>query len=313
MTSNQQPEAKKPFFDNKRLAFTATILIVVALAVAVLSYGSLTNNTTNDNLQNTADDSAQPSATSQIQSPTSWMTKGAYAVYEGQAEILSISLDFNARMEVVDLNSTHVEISTSFDMDSSFGSSENTTSMWVSRDEMNFQPEGLNLNSSYTTQITLPNLGTRNCIVYQYSDQDFSATYYVDSTLQWPLKMVMTSPTSDDGQSYSMDVNLVDSNIPGLYPSFLFCLVCCLIISMIVRVSILTESFWLLNGVVAAYSAETNLCFYVSFTLRTLSSLFLRVCFCWGTVPTSEKFIVEHLFFIVEFDLVFFKVGLFLF
>ena len=119
-------------------------------------------------------------------------------------------------MEVVDLNSTHVEISTSFDMDSSFGSSENTTSMWVSREEMNFQPEGLNLNSSYTTQITLPNLGTRNCIVYQYSDQDFSATYYVDSTLQWPLKMVMTSPTSDDGQSYNMDINLVDSNIPGL-------------------------------------------------------------------------------------------------
>ena len=216
MTSNQQQEAKKPFFDNKRLAFTATILIVVALAVAVLSYGSLTNNTTNDNLQNTADDSAQPSATSQIQSPTSWMTKGAYAVYEGQAEILSISIDFNARMEVIDVNSTHVEISTSFDMDSSFGSSENTTSMWVSREEMNFQPEGLNLNSSYTTQITLPNLGTRNCIVYQYSDQDFSATYYVDSTLQWPLKMVITSPTSDDGQSYNMDVNLVDSNIPGL-------------------------------------------------------------------------------------------------
>ena len=82
------------------------------------------------------------------------MTKGTYAVYQGQAEVLSISIDFNARMEVVDLNSTHVEISTSFDMDSSFGSSENTTSMWVSREEMNFQPEGLNLSSSYTTQIT---------------------------------------------------------------------------------------------------------------------------------------------------------------
>jgi hypothetical protein len=216
LTSNQQQEAKKPLFHNKRLAFTATILIVVALAVAILSYGSLSNNTTNENLLNTTNDSTQPTATSQPQSPTSWMTKGTYAVYQGQAEVLSISIDFNARMEVVDLNSTHVEISTSFDMDSSFGSSENTTSMWVSREEMNFQPEGLNLNSSYTTQITLPNLGTRNCIVYQYSDQDFSATYYVDSTLQWPLKMVMTSPTSDDGQSYNMDINLVDSNIPGL-------------------------------------------------------------------------------------------------
>ena len=110
MTSNQQQEAKKPLFDNKRLAFTATILIVVALAVAILSYGSLSNNITNDNLQNTNNDSTQPTATPQPQSPTSWITKGTYAVYEGQAEILSISIDFNARMEVVDLNSTHVKI-----------------------------------------------------------------------------------------------------------------------------------------------------------------------------------------------------------
>jgi len=216
LTSNQQPDAKKTLLNNKRIVLTVTALIIFALAAAVLSYGSLTANTATDSLPSDTKDLTQPTTTPEPASPTSWMTKGAYATYEGQAEILSISIAFNAHMEVIDLNSTHVNIETSFDMDSSFGSSENTSSIWVSREEMNFQPEGLDLNSSYTTQITLPNLGTRSCIVYQYSDQDFSATYYVDSALQWPLKMVITSPTSDDGQSYNMDVNLVDSNIPGL-------------------------------------------------------------------------------------------------
>jgi cytoskeletal protein RodZ len=216
LTSNQQSESKKPLINSKRLILTLTILIVVALAAVILSYGSLTANTTHNNQLSDNEDLTQPTTTPQPASPTSWITKGAYATYEGQAEILSMSIQFNARMEVVDLNSTHVNIQTSFDMTSPAGSTENTTSVWVSREEMNFQPEGLNLTSSYTTQLTLPNLGTRNCIVYQYSDQDFSATYYIDSTLQWPLKMAMTSPTSDDGQSYNMDVNLVDSNIPGL-------------------------------------------------------------------------------------------------
>jgi hypothetical protein len=198
------------------MVLTATILIVCALSATVVSYAFLTSNVTNSNLQNDTQNVTQQSTTPQPSSPTSWITKGTYATYQGQAEILLISIQFNARMEVVDLNSTHINIQTSFNMASSLGSSQNSTSIWVSRDEMNFQPQGLNLNNSYTTQVTLPNIGTRNCIVYQYSDKDFSATYYVDSTLHWPLKIMMTSPTSDTGQSYNMDVNLVDSNIQGL-------------------------------------------------------------------------------------------------
>ncbi len=216
MTSNQPTENKKPFINNKKIVLTATILIAIALAIAVISYGFLTANITNSNLENDTQDLTQPSTTPQPSSSTSWITKGTYATYEGQADILSISIQFNARIEVVDSNSTHINIQTSFNMASPLGSSQNSTSGWVSREEMNFQPEGLNLNNTYTTQVTLPNLGTRNCIVYQYSDQDFSATYYLDSTLRWPLKMVITSPTSDTGQSYNMDVYLVDSNIQGL-------------------------------------------------------------------------------------------------
>jgi hypothetical protein len=216
LTSKQPTEKIKTPINKKRMVLTATILLVSALAITIASYGSLIENNRNNNLQNDTQNLTQQTATPQPSSPTSWITKGTYATYQGQAEILSTSINFNARMEVVDLNSTHINIQTSFDMSSSLGSTQNSTSIWVSRDEMNFQPEGLNLSSSYSTQVTLPNLGVRNCIVYQYSDSDFSATYYVDSALHWPLKMVITSPTSDTGQSYNMDLNMVDSNIKGL-------------------------------------------------------------------------------------------------
>lgn len=81
---------------------------------------------------------------------------------------------------------------------------------------MTFQPDGMTLNSTYDTQVTLATLGTRSCTVYEYNNEGISVAYYVDNNVQWPVKIVMTSPASVDGQSYNMDINLVDTNIPGL-------------------------------------------------------------------------------------------------
>ncbi len=128
-----------------------------------------------------------------------------------------MTVSFNAKLEIVDFNETHIQVLTSFNMSTPFGATDNTTTTWVSRENMTFQPpDDLTLNNTYNTQVTLPNLGTRSCTVYEYNGQGISAAYYVDNNIQWPIKMVMTSPTSVDGQSYSMDINLVDSNIPGL-------------------------------------------------------------------------------------------------
>ena len=118
-------------------------------------------------------------------------------------------------MEIVGLNATYIQVLTSFNMSTPYGATSNTTTTWVNRENMTYQPEGLTLNSTYTTQITLPNIGTRSCTVYEYSSQGISAAYYVDNSIQWPIEMVMTSPPVD-GQSYSMDITLVDTNIPGL-------------------------------------------------------------------------------------------------
>ncbi len=207
MESNQQV-AKKSVFNKKIIGLIMVVIAVVAVVstAAVLTAGNQSpSSQTND----------QNGITNDQNSPQSWIKKGTYATYAGHAEILSMSITFNARMEIVDVNQTHMQLSTNYNMSTPFGATENTTTTWVSREDMNFQPENLTLNKTYTTQITIPNLGTRTCTVYEYSSEGISAAYYVDNTVQWPIKMVMTSPTIE-GQSYNMDINLIDTNIPGL-------------------------------------------------------------------------------------------------
>ena len=205
---NNQQIPRKSVFNKKIIAIIIAIIAIatVASTATILTEGNQTPiSQTND----------QNPFTNNPSSPQSWIKKGTYATYAGQAEILSMSITFNARMEIVDVNQTHIQLSTNYNMSTPFGTTDNTTTTWVSRENMNFQPENLTLNNTYTTQITLPNLGTRTCTVYEYSSQGISAAYYVDNSIQWPIKMVMTSPTVE-GQSYNMDINLVDTNIPGL-------------------------------------------------------------------------------------------------
>ena len=205
---NNPQVIKKSIFNKKIIALLLAIIAVVAVVstAAILTTG---------NQSPSGQTNGQNGLTNDQNNPQSWIKKGAYATYAGQAEILSMKVTFTARMEIVDLNQTHMQLSTNYNMSTPFGATENTTTTWVSRQDMNFQPDNLALNNTYTTQITLPNLGTRTCTVYEYSSEGISAAYYVDQSIQWPIKMVMTSP-SVEGQSYNMDINLVDTNIPGL-------------------------------------------------------------------------------------------------
>jgi len=199
-----QQNTKIAAHSKKKIAAIAVAVLIIALAAA-LAGGLLITDKNPSN-----------SKTSNQNTSQSWIKIGAYATYEGQVTVLSMTVNFNARMEIVNLNETHIQVLTTFNMSTPYGATENTTTAWVCRENMTFQPDGLTLNNTYTTQVTLPNLGTRSCTVYEYSSQGISAAYYVDNSIQWPIKMIMTSPTSVDGQSYSMDINLVDTNIPGL-------------------------------------------------------------------------------------------------
>ena len=211
MLEPNQQRKKIPANSKKKLLAVAAAVLVVALAIGLTASILLSGqNTSNSQTGN------QNSQTSTQNNPQSWMKIGAYATYEGKASILGIDVSFNAKMQIIDLNQTDIQVATDFNMSTPYGATENQTTAWVRIENMTFQQDGMTLNNTYNTQVTLAKLGTRSCTLYEYSTDGISAAYYIDNTIHWPVKMVMTSPTSVDGQSYTMDINLDDSNIPGL-------------------------------------------------------------------------------------------------
>jgi hypothetical protein len=172
------------------------------------------------------------------QGQDAWLFKGAYATYEGSASIsaedlgsmidMSMSIDFTVRQEIVDFNETHVLISTSFQMSSSFGefggeTVEDENSAWVPLSEMGlmsaFEDEDIDLTNSYESTVSITGLGTRSCMVYEYAiaEEGLTLTVYVDKAIEWPLKMTMSMTNTEipDG-NLEIDINLTDTNIPAL-------------------------------------------------------------------------------------------------
>jgi hypothetical protein len=154
------------------------------------------------------------------QGQDSWLFKGAYAKYEGSTSVSFVTVDFTIRQEVLDFNSTHVKISTYFNMGSSYGESvENETAAWVPLSQagfMNAFEEGT-LTKSYESTVDIAGFGTKTCMVYEYviSDEGLTMTAYVDEAIGWPLKMTV-SMTGDGSITLSLDINLVETNIPAL-------------------------------------------------------------------------------------------------
>jgi len=192
------------------MILAAVIVVIVISAISVVLATSVLSPQKNPAQSNVSSSPSGSASTS-----TSWIQKGAYATYQGNTSVLGFNIGFTAQLEIIDLNSTHIEIQTDFNMSTPYGSNSNSTTQWVNRDNMTYQPQGLTLNSTSTAQVNIPGLGTTTCTVYSYSSQDISATYYVDDKIQWPVKIVMNSPTVQ-GQSYSMNISLVKTNIPGL-------------------------------------------------------------------------------------------------
>jgi hypothetical protein len=149
------------------------------------------------------------------QGQDSWLFKGAYAKYAGSTTVSFVTVDFTIRLEVLDFNSTHVKISTYFNMGSSYGESvENETAAWVPLSQagfMNAFEEG-NLTKSYESTVDIAGFGTKTCMVYEYaiSDEGLTMTVYVDKAIGWPLKMTVSMT------GLSLDINLVETNIPAL-------------------------------------------------------------------------------------------------
>lgn len=143
-----------------------------------------------------------------------WMFKGAYATYTGQIANVSTLTDLSARIEVTDVNATHVQVRTSSTIAPPFGPEVNDHfALWISKANISFQPPGEAFARSYSAQIS-----NRTCTVYEYTNEAINATYYVDNALQWPVQLVYV--TGFENQTYTLVFKLNSTNIGAFDEAF---------------------------------------------------------------------------------------------
>jgi hypothetical protein len=144
-----------------------------------------------------------------------WMFKGAYATYEGHIDALSPQFDLNETIQVIDLNSTHVQIQTNSSIATSFAPTlSDQTTTWINKANINFQPKGETLAETYNAKIPVRSIGSRDCIAYDYTNEAINATYFIDKVLLWPVRIVYS--TTFENQTYHLEFNLKDTNIKEL-------------------------------------------------------------------------------------------------
>jgi hypothetical protein len=177
----------------KRLIlFSSVIIFAVSLSAVLIDYHFLTMPQ-----QNLSE---------------SWMFTGAYASYQGYVVSFSAPYNISAKIQVTDLNASHVQIQTNSRIETSFAPAlEDQSILWLNKTDLNFQPPSEMLAKKYGTQITVNGLGTRDCITYEYVNDGINVTYYVDKVVQWPVKLVYT--TIFEKQTYSLEFYLKETNI----------------------------------------------------------------------------------------------------
>lgn len=114
--SNSPSEAKPK--SQKRILIAVVAMAVIGLAVGAFLFSALL-----------------PKPTGQ----DAWLFKGAYAKYEGSTSVMGFGFSFSVQLEVLDFNSTHAYMSTSFKMGSSLGETvEEENSTWVELSQVGF-------------------------------------------------------------------------------------------------------------------------------------------------------------------------------
>jgi hypothetical protein len=184
--------------NRKTLLIAAATMAIVGLVVSAFLLSGLLSAPTN--------------------SQDSWLFKGAYAKYEGSTSVLGLGFSFSIKLEVLDFNSTHAYMLTSFKMGSSLGeAAEEENATWVELSKVGFMDafSESNTTNSYDTTLNFGSLGTRSCTVYEISTVGPTLTVYVDKEICWPLKM-KANMTGEGTMSLSLDINLVETNIPEL-------------------------------------------------------------------------------------------------
>jgi hypothetical protein len=140
-----------------------------------------------------------------------WLFQGAYSVYEGNATILFIPVEFQARLQVMEYNSTHAKIFTMVNMTALGVGATNSSSAWVSFKDMNFTWPGAFFNQTYEGDYFVEGFGVRHCYVAENISPAGKGLVYIDSKTLWPIKLRFEATPA-----VSIDIYMVETNIPGL-------------------------------------------------------------------------------------------------
>lgn len=143
-----------------------------------------------------------------------WLFEGAYGKYTGEMSVMGMTINMTVRMEVLEFNETHAKLLGYIKVATPFGSQEFQNTTWVDLTTETFEMEGYTLKNTYEQEVYVENLGTRTCTVYEFEGENQSMmVMYVDKQTLWPIKMKLTSTTTP---SVSLDLNIVETNIPDL-------------------------------------------------------------------------------------------------
>ena len=183
--------APKP---RRRWMIVAAVVIVIVVVAGVFAYWWF----------------SRPSS-----AQAAWLFDGAYAEYFGETTMPFVSMNMTMRLEVVEYNSTHAKLLTSMKMENNVTAPqewEDTT--WADLRGTSYEVEGYDLTGEREDDVYITGLGTKHCMVYEYSGSGMTMEYYVDKDIGWPVKMEFQ--VSQGTLDVDFSLILMETNIPEL-------------------------------------------------------------------------------------------------
>jgi len=150
-----------------------------------------------------------------------WLFKGAYGIYSGQTTFLAQTINFTIRLQIVDFNSTQVEMLTYYSLKTPSSTDTNQTTSWnkLSSNLDYSGPLGLTLSRAYNTT-RLVGLNTIDCTAYEYSGTtqgvNSDLTAFVSRSVGFPVEFTLSVTAAQSSTNLTLDLALVHTNIPGL-------------------------------------------------------------------------------------------------
>jgi len=151
-------------------------------------------------------------------SKPAWEFDGAYGTYSGETTYLNVTFNLTIRAQVVDFNSSAVQMLSYYTLKYGTHTDTNQSTRWdpvTSNGTIGFAgPSGWTLSRTYDTTRFVSG-ATFTCKAYEYTKGSTVITSYVDKTVGFPVEFTYSaSPVK--GSTVSLDLPLVKTNIGGL-------------------------------------------------------------------------------------------------